>query len=99
MNEQNISDFDVGWAVFCFCFLAVWLLPRPACTHNLHVVLTKLVLISDTLCNNTVLFKMVRPSRVTAQVDVDEISLLSQVTPRMDEQKNETYQAPKTTFL
>lgn len=42
---------------------------------------------------------MVRPSRVTAQVDVDEISLLSQVTPRMDEQKNETYQAPKTTFL
>ena len=34
---------------------------------------------------NTVLFKMVRPSRVTEQVDVDEIGQLSLVTPRMDE--------------
>ena len=34
---------------------------------------------------NTVVFKMVRPSRVTDQVDVDEIGQLSLVTPWVDE--------------
>ena len=34
---------------------------------------------------HTVLFKMVRPSRVTEQVDVDEIGQLSLVTQLVDE--------------
>ncbi len=40
---------------------------------------------------NTVLFKMVRPSRVTALVDVDEIGHLSLVTPLVDEEKIQTF--------
>ena len=43
--------------------------------------------ISAQLCGvtSTVLFKMVRPSRVTEQVDVDEIGQLSLVTQPVDE--------------